>query len=190
MTDAVALTDAAATTDAAALIARLTARLEQLEAHAAIRGLMADYLRLCDRLDASTPMDRLGDLFTHDAVWTGTGARYGAAFGSHHGRAAILAMLDAYRSPPHFAFNAHFLTSETIDVTGISARGQWMMVQTATYANGVSDLRSARLTVDFARDDQRWRIGRFETENLSSRTVDRWNDATPVPVPFDRRAQS
>jgi hypothetical protein len=169
--------------DAAALIASLSARVEQLEAHAAIRRVMADYMRLCDHLDASTPMHELGELFTADAVWAGTGARYGAAFGGHHGRGAILAMLDTYRSPPHFAFNAHFLTSESIDVTGRSARGHWLMLQTSTYASGASDLRSARLTVSFAHDADRWRISRFETENLASRAVDRWNDATPVPVP-------
>ena len=183
------MTDAAPVTDAAALIARLSTRIAQLEAHAAIRGVMAEYMRLCDRLDASTPMHELGELFTPDAVWTGSGARYATAFGSRHGRAAILAMLDTYRSPPHFAFNAHFLSSETIEVAQLTARGRWMMLQTATYSSGASDLRSARLTVDFARAATRWRISRFETENLSSRAVDRWNDATPVPVPSDRGEQ-
>jgi hypothetical protein len=163
-------------------IARLTARLDRVEAHAAIRTLMADYMRLCDRLDATTPMQELGDLFTVDAVWQGTGARHGAAFGTHRGRAAIVAMLDAYRTPPHFAFNAHFLTSETILVDGDTARGQWMMLQTATYSTGSSDLRGARLTVDFARGD-RWQISRFETANLFSRPVDRWDDPAPMPMP-------
>lgn len=169
--------------DGAALITELRARVEQLEAHAAIRRVMAEYMQLCDHLDASTPMDQLGNLFTADAAWSGKGARYDAAFGRHQGRSAILAMFDTYRSPPHFAFNAHFLTSETIDVTGGTAQGQWMMLQTSTYASGASDLRSARLAVTFAHDDNRWRISRFETENLASRAVDRWHDAAPVPVP-------
>jgi hypothetical protein len=170
----------------AALIAQLTSRLEQLEAQAAIRAVMAEYLRLCDRLDASTPMDELGDLFTLDASWAGTGARYATAFGAHQGRAAILEMFETYRSPPHFVFNAHFLTSERIMVTGDAAEGQWMMLQTATYSTGGSDLRSARLRIDFARQDERWRIHRFETENLFSRAVDRWDDAAAVPVPVRR----
>jgi len=165
------------------LIARLTARLDDLEAHAVIRALMSDYMRLCDHLDASTPMDELGDLFTEDARWAGKGVRYGAAFGAHQGRAAILAMLGSYRDPPHFVFNAHFLTSEKIHVVGHAARGEWMMLQTATYADGRSELRSARLHVDFVRQTTRWRIHQFETENLFSRAIDRWDDATPVPVP-------
>jgi hypothetical protein len=36
----------------------------------------------------------------------------------------------------------------------------------------------------FARgSDGNWRIARFETENIFSRPVDRWDDPAPVPVP-------
>jgi hypothetical protein len=197
------------------VLAELAARIEQLEAHVAIRAVMTDYMRLCDRLDARTPMHELGELFTADAVWTGKGSRYGTAFGSHHGRDAILAMLGAYREPPHFAFNAHYLTSESIHVSVDSARGEWLMLQASTYSTGTSDLRSARLSVEFQRRPRTpapaptvshstdraagpspsslavptspaagsWQISRFETENLFSRPIDRWDDPTPVLVP-------
>ena len=164
-------------------VAALSARLDALEAHAAIRAVMADYMRLCDRLDATTPMDELGALFTSDAVWEGTGARYGKAFGGHQGREAIVAMLDAYRRPPHFTMNAHFLTSEKIAVNGGAAQGQWMMLQTATYSSGTSDLRSARLTVSFQRQISRWQISRFQTENIFLRPIDHWDGAAALPVP-------
>ena len=164
-------------------IARLTARLDALESQAAMRCVMTDYMALCDRLDASTDMRCLGDLFTPDAVWIGIGSRYAAALGGHRGRAAIVAMLDAYRTPPHFAFNAHFLTSEKLTVDGDTGKGRWMMLQTASYSNGSSDLRSARLEVDFARTDGRWQIARFATENLFSRPIDRWDDPAAIPVP-------
>jgi hypothetical protein len=158
-------------------------RLEQLEAESAIRRLMAEYMRLCDSLDAQTPMDQLGALFAKDAVWVGRGARYGAAFGRREGRAAIVAWLDGYRRPPHFTLNAHFLSSEAIAVEGAEARGRWMMLQLSTYANGSSDLRGARLEVGFVREDDAWRIGRFETENLFSRRVAHWNDEAAVQTP-------
>ena len=167
----------------AALLAELRARIDNLESQAAIRAVMAEYVRLCDRLDVSTPMDELARLFTPDAAWVGAGARYGATFGSHRGRSAIVAMLDAYRVPPHFSFNAHFLTTEIMTVTGDVAQGRWMMLQTSTYSSGVSDLRSAKLTVDFTRTQARWQISRFETENLFSRAIDRWDDPSPVPIP-------
>lgn len=165
-------------------LTELRARLDKLESEGVIRKLMADYMRLCDRLDETTPMEMLGDLFTFDAVWAGRGARYEASFGAHHGRDAILAMLDRYRGPmPHFALNTHFLTSESISVVGDAATGCWVMLQAATYASGASDLRAARLYVAFARESDRWRISRFETENLFSRPVGRWDDPAPVPIP-------
>lgn len=164
----------------------MAGRLARLEAEGEIRRVMMRYMELCDRLDDATPMDELGELFATDAVWAGKGQRYGKAFGGHQGRVAIVAMLGSYRGPPpHFAMNAHFLSSETIQVAADcnSARGTWMMLQTSTHADGRSDLRSARLTVAFAVEDGRWRIARFETENLFSRPVDRWDDPAPVPVP-------
>ncbi len=159
-------------------------RLAKLEAESAIRAVITRYFALCDRLDDTTPMDELTGLFCEDAVWAGRGARYRGSFGEQSGRAAITAMFERYRGPvPHFAMNAHFLTSETITVEGSSATGGWMMLQTSTYADGRSDLRSARITVQFALADGRWRIRRFETKNIFSRPIDRWDDAAPVPVP-------
>ena len=168
-------------------IARLLVRLERLEAEWEIRRVMMRYMELCDSLDASTPMDELGALFTKGALWAGKGARYGATFGGHEGREAIVAMLDAYRGPvPHFAMNAHFMSSESISVEGDQGVGSWMMLQTSTYADGRSDLRSARLEVRFTVEEGRWRISRFDTENLFSRPVSRWDDPAPVPVPAER----
>ncbi|HEX3064667.1 MAG TPA: nuclear transport factor 2 family protein, partial [Dongiaceae bacterium] len=139
-------------------------RLARLEAESAVRGVITRYMALCDALGPDTPMEELGALFTQEAVWAGKGQRYGAAFGEHRGRAAIVAMLGSYRGPPaHFAMNAHFLTSELIEIAGTVAGGQWMMLQTSTYADGRSDLRSARLNVGFAVENGRWRIARFET---------------------------
>jgi hypothetical protein len=71
----------------------------------------------------------------------------------------------------------------TVEVDGVSAHGRWMMLQASTYANGASDLRSARLEVDFALEDGRWRIARFCTEALFARPVDAWDTASVVPVP-------
>ena len=166
------------------------ARLDRLESESTIRSVMAEYMRLCDRLDADTPMDALGDLFAEDAVWAGRGARYAAAYGALEGRAAIVNMLDAYRGPaPYFELNAHFLTSESINVDEDAATGSWVMLQASTYSSGTSDLRAARLHVVFARTMGRWRIRRFETENMFSRPVDHWDDPAGIAAPTPTAAQ-
>ncbi|CAN7306392.1 nuclear transport factor 2 family protein [Phenylobacterium sp. LjRoot225] len=162
----------------------LLGRLAALEAESAIRRLMAEYMRLCDQLDAATPMEELGELFTEDAVWAGGGGRYAATFGAHEGRDAIVAMLGRYRGPPpHFAMNAHFLCSEAIAVHGPRGEGAWTMLQTSTFADGSSQLSAARLDVAFARKAGSWRIARFTTTNLFSRPVRAWDDPAPLPVP-------
>lgn len=168
-------------TDAA--LPSLVARLERLEAEGAVRRLLAEYMALCDHLDADTPMERLAALFCRDAIWEGR-RRYAEALGRHVGRAAIIAMLDGYRDPPHFLFNAHYLSSEAITVEGARANGRWMMLQCSTYASGASDLRSAALDIDFAIEERAWRIARFATTNLFSRPVSRWDDPAPIPVPL------
>lgn len=167
----------------------MRARVDRLEAERAVRGVLVRYLGLCDTLGEATPMDELGLLFTDDAVWVGVGTRYGAAFGEHAGRAAIVAFLDGYRLPPHFAMNAHFLSSERIVVAADRATGRWMMLQTSTFADGRSDLRAAELTIAFAREEGCWQMRRFETRNLFRRAVDRWDDAEQ-PIAAIRSARA
>jgi len=162
-------------------------RLGRIEAAEAVRRVAMEYFRLCDTLGPLTPFDALAALFTRAAVWEGRG-RYRKAFGRHEGRDAIVAMLAAYADPPHFALNGHYLSSETIEVTGEvtgegAATGRWMMLQVSTYRDGRSDLRSAALTLDFIIEDGTWRIDRFVTENIFSRDVGPWNDEAPISVP-------
>jgi hypothetical protein len=161
----------------------LAKRVAALETESACRGVIARYFEICDRLGPDTPFDELGSLFTREATWQGKG-RYKEAFGGYAGREAIVAMIATYcASPPHFAMTGHFFSAEAIETAGDTATGKWMMLQCSTYADGTSDLRSAALSVGFAREEQRWRIARFESENIFSRRVDRWSDEATIPVP-------
>ena len=166
--------------------ASLEARLQRFEDAEAIRACVTRYMTLCDKLDAATPLNQLLDCFTEDALWAGKGVRYGASFGGHQGREAIGAMFRRYMgTPPHFALNVHFLCSEQITPSGDdSAEAQWLMLQTSTFADGVSHLNTARLSLQMARcADGRWRIARFETENLFSRPVSHWQSDSALPLP-------
>jgi len=164
-------------------IAALKAEVAALRSEREVRAVVMRYFRLCDTLDQNTPFDELGGCFTRDAVWEGRG-RYRAAFGRHEGRSVIVAMLASYAAPaPHFAMNAHFLSSEAIEMGDGEAIGRWTMLQTSTYRDGRSDLRSAALTIRCTVEDGHWRIAHFVTENIFSRDIDHWSDAAPISVP-------
>jgi hypothetical protein len=162
----------------------LAQRLKRLEDENAVRACMNRYMVLCDALGVDSPLAELAGLFTTDAVWEGVGARYQSSFGGYRGRDAIEAMFATYMvEPAHFALNVHFLTSELIQVKGSVASGNWVMLQTSTFASGASHLNSARLTASFREEEGLWRMARFQTENLFSRPVSAWNDGAHLPVP-------
>ncbi|MBE7374299.1 nuclear transport factor 2 family protein [Pseudomonas lopnurensis] len=165
-------------------IAELEAQLARFQAEHAARTCMNRYMVLCDALDANTPLDELAELFTVDAVWEGKGAKYARSFGGYRGRAAIRAMFAGYmKTPAHFALNVHFLASELIEVDAGGATGNWVMLQSSTFADGGSHLNAARLTVRFVVEDGAWRMAHFQTENLFGRPVSAWNDDAELPVP-------
>lgn len=163
-------------------VAHLSRRLAALEGESAVRRVVASYFALCDDLGPHTPIDELADLFTRQAIWEGKG-RYEQAFGRYEGRSAIRAMLWSYCDPPHFAMTQHFHSSERIEAGEADGSGRWMMLQTSTYADGRSDLRSAELTLRFAVEDGAWRIAHFRSLNLFSRRIDHWIDSADIPVP-------
>ncbi|WP_332846610.1 nuclear transport factor 2 family protein [Pseudomonas lactucae] len=162
----------------------LEQRLRRFEIQDSARACMNRYMLLCDALDAHTPLDELAGLFTRNAVWEGKGARYAKSFGGYRGREAIAAMFAGYmKTPAHFALNVHFLTSELIEVRDDAVIGNWVMLQTSTFADGASHLNAARLTVRFDEEDGQWRMAHFQTENLFGRPVQAWNSDAELPVP-------
>lgn len=161
-------------------LARLTARLATLEAEAEIRRVMARYMQLCD-----WPGQPLGnefrELFATDAVWEGIGPRYAGKYGRHEGRERIMAFFEGFTRAGQVPcqFNAHFLTSEAIEVDGAAAIGRWMLLQPSTSTRGEANFVAARLHIGFRLEAGRWRIAHFRTENLFSRVE---------PVAWDSRA--
>lgn len=165
---------------------QLQQRLERLEAARSISACMHEYMHLCDQLDAGFDLDPLLALFTEDAIWEGRGKRYAGTFGRCEGATAVREMFVKYTRPPaHFRLNVHFLTSERIRVQSEDeALGDWVLLQTATFADGCSQLSSARLEVRFRHEAGDWKICHFQTESLFNRPVEMpWDDPKPLPVP-------
>ena len=163
----------------------LSERVRRLEAETQIRTVLSDYMYICDHLDCETDLEKLGDLFTKDAIWGGHGDRYADDFGTHKGRQAIVDWLSGFcTTPAHFAMNAHYLSSERIEVGAQgTAQGRWLMLQTPTFHDGQSLLMAAELNITFADEDGAWRMSLFQTQNIYTRKVDHWNQNTPVPSP-------
>lgn len=166
-------------------ISRLAKRVAALEAESAIRQVVARYMEICDSLDEHAPMEELGLLFCKDAVWEGSGKKYAESFGGHKGRQAIVSFLDGYRKPrPHFDSNVHFLTSEALAVDGEVASGTWVMLQTPSFASGESFVLAARLHLQFAYEEDCWRIQHFKTTNLFGRPIEGgWHSQATIPTP-------
>lgn len=150
----------------------LLQRLEVLEGESQVRRLMALYMDLCDVPRAPVQPGELAQLFTLDAIWEGIGSQTAQTFGQHHGREAVATFVSSYLPPSdHFALNLHGLTSESIQVDGDMARGQWIMQQICTYADQRSELFGTRLNIDFRCVDGTWLIAHFRTQRLFSRVL-------------------
>jgi ketosteroid isomerase-like protein len=165
---------------------QLRQRVGALEAAREVSACLHEYMQLCDYLDEGFDLDPLLALFTEDAVWEGQGKRYAATFGRREGSAAIRAMFAKYTLPPaHFVLNVHFLTSEKVEVRSEhEAQGTWVLLQTATFADGRSQLSSALLNVRFRKEEGRWKIAHFCTTSRFNRPVQTpWDNPQPLPVP-------
>lgn len=134
--------------------------------HDRVTGVLTRYMELCDVPAPEGVEGGLGELFTEDAVWEGSGPEYAAAFGRTEGRGAIVDMLSAYLPPhPHFRQNVHLLLPGTVELATKSARGRWLMQQLSRYESGDAELRVARLDVSFELEPKGpARIAVFRTE--------------------------
>ncbi|NVK20497.1 MAG: nuclear transport factor 2 family protein [Methylocystaceae bacterium] len=170
-------------------VKQLEQRLARFEAQEIIRSCMNKYMAICDDLDAKTDLDELMGLFSDEAVWEGVG-RYAKSFGRLEGQSEIRAMFAKYTvEPSHFSLNVHFLTNEEIEVLEVGeedqAIGNWLLLQTSTFASGKSQLSCAKITARFEKaKDGEWRIAHFQTERKFSRpVVDPWEAEADLPVP-------
>ncbi|WP_367104152.1 nuclear transport factor 2 family protein [uncultured Psychrobacter sp.] len=168
-----------------ATLASLSNRIWMLEQEKEVRACIQRYMALCDVLDVGFDLSLLMDLFTEDAVWQGVGKRYQKTFGAYEGKEAIAKMFEKYTVPPaHFALNSHFLTNEFINVAEKTADGTWLLLQTATFHDGRSQLSSAKLTVKFSLEKEQWKIKYFQTESLFNRPMDTpWDVDKDLPTP-------
>ena len=157
-------------------LAELARRVDVLEAEADIRRIQARYMFLCDTpcpvfppIDDAERIERIVDMYTEDAVWEGVGEYYDGQFGRAEGKDEIRAHFNrfwAVDQEPKLLLNAHYLTSEQINVDDNEATGLWIHMQPWLFSDGTALLRSSRLNNAFRRRDGEWKITRTRTENV------------------------
>lgn len=162
----------------------LRSRLDRLERRDTVRAVVDEYFSRCDDLRPDSDLEALGDLFAPDATWRGGGSRYGASFGEHVGRDAIVAFLGSYASPQFFRSNVHLLANEHVSIADDLAVGRWQMVQMPSFADGSDWLLVAAIEIQLIHRQARWLIASFSTRNLLSRRIGGgWSSTEALPVP-------
>ncbi|ANE04999.1 nuclear transport factor 2 family protein [Corynebacterium crudilactis] len=157
-------------------LAALEQRIDVLESEAQIRKIQARYMFLCDTpcpvyppVDDAERIELIVDLYTEDAIWEGVGEYYDGQFGRAEGKDEIRAHFNRFWSvdkEPKLLLNAHYLTSEQVDVDGDEATGLWIHMQPWLFSDGTALLRSSRLNNAFRRENGQWKIIRTRTENV------------------------
>ncbi len=171
-------------------MATLETRLARLEATEAATACLTRYFDLCDVPGPLAEPDRIGALFTEDAVWEGIGPEYAGTYGRAEGRTAVQALVAGYLPPvDHFVRNAHLLGVGRVELVNRGqARGRWLMQQLSLLADGRAELRCARLQVTFTLSAERHQppgalIRHFTTERLFATPVSAEAMAHLLPLP-------
>lgn len=95
--------------------------IDRLESIEEIKKLKHTYMNYCD---LGYKPEKLGPLFTEDAVWTSE------IFGLHQGRAAIEKFFAGVSS--QIVFAAHLALNGIIEVDGDKATGKWRLLMPCT----------------------------------------------------------
>jgi hypothetical protein len=131
-------------------VGELEERVRQLADLEEIRALKVRYCHLSDRgfTGAGDDPERVAELFTEDGDW-----------GDCHGRDAIRALFEGFRTALPFAF--HVALNPEIELDGERARGRWRGMIDLTAADGRSSRVLGIYNDDLRRTEQGWRFSRI-----------------------------
>jgi ketosteroid isomerase-like protein len=129
----------------------LKARIERLEAINDIRNLMADYTHYFDAgwPGAGQDAEKVGALFTEDAVWGGDA-------GAQTGRARIQSWCARYGHAAKMSL--HIAMNPKIEVDGDRATGAWSGLIPMVTPDGAALWVGGRYECAFVRQNGDWKI--------------------------------
>ena len=141
--------------------------IRELAAIEAIRRLKHTYMQYCD---LGYPPDKLGPLFTDDAVWTSE------IFGRHEGRDAIETFFGGVSSDIVFA--AHLALNPIIEINGDAATGLWRLWMPCTIMEDgerVARLMLGEYDEGYRFVDGRWLFSKVDVfMNFNVRADESW----------------
>jgi ketosteroid isomerase-like protein len=151
----------------------LAKRVDRLESIESIKALKHVYMKHCD---LGYPPDKLGPLFTDDAVWTSK------AFGHHDGRAAIEAFFGGISA--QIVFAAHLAMNFVIEVDGDTGTGEWRILMPCTMMEDgrkVSRWILGDYIEEYVRRDGVWRFRKIDFHvNFNVPSDQSWADTATV----------
>lgn len=137
----------------------LDTRMQRLEDLEAIRTLKYRYCQACD--DDHNP-DKLGPLFTEDAVWEAT------VMSRAEGRSAIQKLLGDLGRSGTIRNSAHHALNPVIEVNGDSAKGHWRLIMLYTGINPDGSVHFSRIIgwydEQYRRTADGWQISHLHCE--------------------------
>ena len=125
----------------------LAKRVQALEDLEEIKKLKVRYAKY---IDDNFNVEKLGELFTEDAVWTSE------AWGAFRGREAIKKYFAEV--PKNMIFSCHRIVAPDITVEGNKACGTWYGMNTGVLRNGKGFWSSVLYTDEYTKIDGRWFI--------------------------------
>ncbi|CAN5232223.1 hypothetical protein BH11ACT7_BH11ACT7_14340 [soil metagenome] len=157
-----------------ATLTALLSRLDDLESRQAIHGLMVSYMAATDAKEDKGV--RVARLFTEDGRWQSVGP-HGNPEWAAIGRPALVKKFD--RNVERMPFSAHFVTNPAIDITGETARGQFMYFQACTYRGDQPLWIAGSYDNDFRRVDGQWLVSHMRVHNFFTTPFDKGWVAVP-----------
>lgn len=160
-------------------LAALLARLDDLESREAIQGLMVSYMAAADAKEGKG--EKVARLFTEDGKWQSVGP-HGNPGWAAEGRAALVKKFD--RNVDRMPFSAHFVTNSAVQLSGDTARGQFMYFQACTYRGDQPLWIAGSYDNDFRRVDGQWFISYMRVHNFFTTPYDKgWVAAPHIDTP-------
>jgi len=129
----------------------LEKRVQTLEDLEEIKRLKVRYAKY---LDNNINVEKLGELFTDDAVWGSE------AWGLFRGKEAIKKYFAGV--PKHMAFSCHRIVAPDITVEGNKAHGTWYGMNTGILRNGKGFWSSCLYIDEYRKVDGKWLMSKVE----------------------------